>query len=211
MLYTGDDLADRTENVWAIDLTVARIKGQDYAVWSGWEENRSTDRTPQYLYIARMSDPRTITSERVRISSPVESWERGTQLDLNEGPEFLFRDDHVFIIYSARESWLPDYRLGQLKLIGPDADPMDPASWLKHGPVFTGTPGVHGVGHASFTTSPDRMEDWIVYHAKVRAQPGWERVIRMQKFGWRPDHSPNFGTPVASGERIPLPSGQCVQ
>jgi GH43 family beta-xylosidase len=158
-----------------------------------------------------MSDPRTIATARVRISSPDQIWERGTELDLNEGPQFLFRDDHVFIIYSARESWLPDYRLGQLQLSRPDADPLDPVSWVKTGPVFTGTGGVHGVGHASFTTSPDSMEDWIVYHAKISPAPGWERVIRMQKFGWRADGSPDFGTPVASGERIPLPSGQCAQ
>ena len=112
MLYTGDDVATGADPKWAIDLTVARIGGQHYAVWSGWEENRDTDRTPQHLYIARMENPWTIGSDRVKISSPVESWERGTELDLNEGPQFLFHDDDVFIVYSTRESWLPDYRLG---------------------------------------------------------------------------------------------------
>lgn len=208
-LFTGDDPAAGTENIWAIDLTVARLNGQLYAVWSGWEENRPTDRTPQHLYIARMSNPWTISSKRVRISSPTESWERGGPLDLNEGPQFLFHGDQVFIIYSTRESWLKDYRLGQLRLRSPDADPMDPASWIKSGPVFTGTEDVHGVGHASFTKSPDGTEDWIVYHSKVSTAPGWERVIRMQRFGWKPDGSPDFGTPVPSGQAIPVPSGEC--
>jgi GH43 family beta-xylosidase len=209
MLYTGNDVQTSMENVWAIDLTVTRLGGQLYAVWSGWEGNRSTDRTPQHLYIARMSDPWTISSDRVRISSPVESWERGTELDLNEGPEFLRRGDEVFVIYSARESWLKDYRLGQLRLKAHDADPMDPNSWIKRGPVFMGTETVYGVGHASFTTSPDGNEDWIVYHSKADPTPSWDRVIRMQKFGWRPDGSPDFGTPVASGQPVPVPSGQC--
>ena len=209
MLWTVDDLATDTTNVWAIDVTVHTINGQLYAVWSGWEENRDTDRTPQHLYIATMSDPETISSGRVRISSPVESWEQGTELDLNEGPQFLQNGEDLFIIYSARESWLPDYRLGQLRLAGPDADPMDPGSWIKSGPVFTRTETVYGPGHASFTVSPDSTEDWIVYHAKRSEAPGWDRVIRTQPFTWGPDGAPAFGEPVPSDVRLPVPSGQC--
>ena len=210
MLYTGNDVRAGSENIWAIDLTVTRLGSQLYAVWSGWEANATTDRTPQHLYIARMSDPWTISSNRVRISSPTESWERGTELDLNEGPEFLQRGADVFVIYSTRESWLKDYRLGQLRLKSMDADPLDPGNWTKSGPVFTGTGTVYGVGHASFTTSPDGTEDWIVYHSKVDTLPGWDRVIRMQEFGWRPDGAPDFGTPAPTGSPIRVPSGQCA-
>ena len=209
MLYTGNDVEAGTENIWSIDLTAARLGGQLYAVWSGWEQNRSTDRTPQHLYIAPMSNPWTIGGNRVRISSPTESWEQGTELHLNEGPEFLRRGDETFIIYSTRESWLKEYRLGQLRLKGTDADPMDPNSWVKSGPVFTGTETVYGVGHASFTTSPDGTEDWIVYHSKVDTRPGWDRVIRMQTFTWRADGSPDFGVPAPSGRPVRVPSGQC--
>src|SRR5205823_12971263 len=123
-----------TGGIWAIDLTVTRLGDRLYAVWSGWQANAPTDRTPQQLYIARMSNPWTIESSRVRISSPTESWEHGTELDLNEGPEFLTHGDQAFIIYSTRESWLKEYRLGQLRLRSPDADPMDSTSWLKTGP-----------------------------------------------------------------------------
>lgn len=212
MLYTGDGTGtgSDTANVWAIDLTVGHINGRLYAVWSGWDQNAATDRTPQNLYIAPMPNPWTITGPRVRLSAPVESWERGTQLDLEEGPEFLRHDSTTFIIYSTRESWLPDYRLGQLRLVSPRADPMNPANFVKSGPVFTGTTGVYGVGHASFTVSPDSTEPWIVYHAKADSTPGWQRVIRMQKFTWHPDGSPDFGTPVPSGVPIPMPSGQCT-
>jgi GH43 family beta-xylosidase len=209
MLYTGDDVQGRANDIWAIDLTVNRINGQLYAVWSGWTANASTDRTPQNLYIARMSDPATISSNRVQIAAPVETWEKGTELDLEEGPEFLEHAGQEFIIYSTRESWLPAYRLGQLRLASATADPMDPANWVKSGPVFAGTGSVYGVGHASFTTSPDGTEDWIVYHSKVDPSPGWNRDIRVQKFGWNSDGSPNFGIPVTAGQSIALPSGQC--
>jgi GH43 family beta-xylosidase len=212
MLYTGDDVAGQTNNVWAIDLTVARIDNQLYAVWSGWLTNQPTHVTPQHLYIARMSNPWTIATNRVKISSPTEAWEDGPQLDLQEGPEFLVNGANIFIVYSTRESFLPDYRLGLLKLESPTADPLNPAKWTKSGPVFTGLPsgGVYGVGHASFTVSPDGTENWIVYHAKSLNSPGWDdRKIRTQKFTWNADGTPNFGIPTATGAPVAVPSGQC--
>jgi GH43 family beta-xylosidase len=208
MLYTGDDQAGGAPSRWAIDFTIGRINGQLYGVWSGWQTDAATDRTPQHLYIAPMSNPYTVSGNRVRISSPVEPWEDGTELDLQEGPEFLQRNGQTFIIYSTRESWLPEYRLGQLRLTG--ADPLQPASWTKTGPVFAAGEGVVGVGHASFTTSPSGTEDWIVYHAKTSTTPGWDRVIRMQPFTWKADGSPDFGIPVASGRSIAAPAGECA-
>jgi GH43 family beta-xylosidase len=209
MLYTGDNVAAGTGDTWAIDLTVGTINGQLYAVWSGWDQNAATDRTPQNLYIARMSTPTTISTNRVKISSPDQSWEQGPELPLQEGPEFLEHAGQQFIIYSANDSWLPTYQLGQLKLTSPTADPLNPASFVKTGPVFSGTTDVYGVGHSSYTTSPDGTEDWIVYHSKTSASPGWDRVIRTQKFTWNADGSPHFGTPTPTGESVQAPSGQC--
>lgn len=212
MLYTGNDVAGRTNPIWAIDLTVGDIGGQLYAVWSGWEQNTTNDRTPQQLYIARMSSPTTIATDRVQIAAPVASWEVGTELSLQEGPEFLQHDGRTFLVYSTRESWLPEYKLGMLTLSS-GADPLAAASWTKSaGPVFVGNPneGVYGVGHASFTTSPDGTEFWIVYHAKSVSTPGWDdRKVRMQKFTWNADGTPNFGPAAPTSQAQAVPSGQC--
>lgn len=213
ILYTGDSIVTGRANRWAIDLTVHTLGGQLYAVWSGWVDSATTDRTPQHLYMARMSNPWTIATNRVKISSPTERWEQASGpkgLALEEGPEFLEHDGKVFIIYSTGESWLPSYKLGALRLRAPLTDPMNPDSIVKTGPVFTGTASVFGVGHASFTTSPDGREDWIMYHAKVAPSPGWRREIRTQPFSWNADGSPNFGTPVDAGVALPVPSGQCT-
>lgn len=206
MLYTGDDISDIESVKWAIDLTPMEHKGTLYAIWSGWEENRDTDKTSQHLYVARMANPTTISSNRVKISSPEEDWETGGPLDLNEGAQVLRNDGKTFLIYSTRESWLKEYRLGQLELVG--EDPMNPGSWKKTGPVFMGTEEVLGVGHCSFAKSPDGSEDWIIYHSKKTTQPGWDRDIRMQTFKWKADGSPDFGVPVPAGVPIAKPSGE---
>lgn len=208
MLYTGDSIGTGGGDRWSIDLTTAVIGGQRYAIWSGWRQNAATDRTPQQLYIARMENPWTIATNRVELSAPTESWERGTELDLQEGPEVLQRGGDVYIIYSTRESWLPAYKLGQLRLRDPGANPLLPASWTKSGPIFTGNAGVYGVGHASFTSSPDGTQDWIVYHSKVSTSPGWDRAVRMQPFTWSAT-GPVFGEPAPTGTRIARPAGEC--
>ncbi len=211
-LYTGDHLGTKADNRWAIDLTVATIGGQLYAFWSGWEGDAPNDKTQnQNLYAARMANPYTVATNRVRISAPDQPWEDNPPeigFDLQEGPEVLQRNGQTFIVYSTRESWMPNYRLGQLKLTNPAA-PLDPASYVKTGPIFVSANGVFGVGHNTFTTSPDGKEDWVVYHAKTSTTPGWnDRVVRMQKFTWNADGSPNLGTPVTSGQQLPVPSGQ---
>ena len=210
-IYTGDSVGTGTGDRWSIDMTVGRIAGRDYAVWSGWAQRAATDNTPQQLYFAPLENPWTISSNRVLLSAPDAAWERGPQLDLQEGPELLARGDAVFIVYSTRDSWLKEYALGQLRLRDSTANPLDPANWTKSGPVFTGNARVFGVGHASFVTTPDGSEDWIVYHSKKSAAPGWRRNVRMQRFAWTPvGRSPvrrggrrRRATPPA-GQRLPL-------
>ena len=47
--------------------------GQLYFIWSGWEGDTNVR---QNLYIARMSNPWTIDSNRVEIARPTHSWKR---------------------------------------------------------------------------------------------------------------------------------------
>jgi GH43 family beta-xylosidase len=212
-LYTGDDVAGRTNNRWAIDLTVERVNGQLYAFWSGWEGDAPNDKTQnQNLYAARMANPYTIATNRVRISAPDQPWEDNPPdvgFDLQEGPTVLRNGPHTFIVYSTRESWMPTYRLGYLRLAD-STNVLSPASYTKSpGPIFVATDGVYGVGHNTFTVSPDGREHWNVYHAKTVTKGGWDdRVVRMQPFSWNADGSPNLGTPVATGRRLPVPSGE---
>jgi GH43 family beta-xylosidase len=207
-LYTGDNPNEPDSNIWAIDMTVFKQNGQLYAIWSGWIKQELDDATPQHLYICEMENPYTLKGTRTLLSSPVMSWETGGPLDLNEAPEVLRNGDKLFIIYSCRESWTPQYRLGMLECINPDGNILDPANWKKTGPVLQGNSLVYGVGHCSFVKSPDNTEDWIVYHSKKSIEPGWDRDVRMQSFTWNADGTPNFGLAVPAGKKLNLPSGE---
>lgn len=207
-LYTGDDPKCAVENIWAIDMTVLEQGSRLYALWSGWSEPLSDQ---QYLYIAPMDSPLKISGQRVRICANDDYlWERTEERlesrGLNEAPQVLQRDGRTFLIYSCGASWLPTYKLGMLELIG--GNPLDPKSWKKFPqPVFQSTQLTFGVGHGSFVRSPDETQWWHVYHAKLDSAPGWRRAVFIQPMGWDKTGTPQFGTPVAAGEPLPLPSG----
>lgn len=208
-LYTGDSVATGARNRWAIDGTILQLHGRLYFLWSGWESHEDI----QHLYIARMSDPYTIASNRVRLcGNSCHAWEHvsdcRSQRGLNEAPQVLVRDGKACIVYSCSGSWEPTYKLGLLHMSASD-DPMNPSSWTKHPlPVFESTADVFGVGHCSFTTSPDGSEDWILYHAKTSRRSGWcDRAVRAQPFTWTRDGLPHFGSPLPNGVPLPLPGG----
>lgn len=190
---------------WAIDGTVLQHEGQMYFLWSGGIAGAA----PQNIYIAKMSNPWTITGNRVQISAPVYNWEKYGDA-INEGPQVLKNSNgNVFIVYSGSGFWVDNYALGLLTL-KPGGDPMNPSDWSKRStPVFTQATGAHGPGHNGFFKSPDGTEDWIIYHA--RSLPGGGdtnyRNIRIQKFTWNADGTPNFGRPVGIDTEIPKPSG----
>jgi len=160
---------------WAIDGTVLQVNGELYFVWSGWQGDN--DFGNQKLYIAHMSDPCTIDSERVVISVPQHGWEG----PLNEGPIPVYHNGEIYIIYSGNGSWTADYCLGYLKLVG--SDPMKTKNWEKStSPILSRNSVAVGPGHCSVATAVDGSQ-WVIYHANLPdAEVGWKgRSVWMQK------------------------------
>ncbi|KAF2967969.1 hypothetical protein GQX73_g5638 [Xylaria multiplex] len=177
-----------TYDQFAIDGTYFQYENQLYHIYSCWEDKYSA--WPANLCITKMSDPWTVNStflERRIISVPDQPWEqvpygRPIRLATNEGPQQLTnpKTGQNFVIYSAARVNTPFYCLGMLEL----------------------------VGHASFTTSPDGLEDYIVYHAMTTPNPPADiyRTARIQKFTWNEDGTPNF--PLAENGPFTVPAGQ---
>ncbi|MFO0790019.1 MAG: PA14 domain-containing protein [Pirellulales bacterium] len=201
--YFRERLAATTDR-WAIDGTVFQWQGVLYFVWSGWP---GTTDGQQNLYIAEMRNPWTLRGERALISTPQYSWEK-FGLPINEGPEVLIENGQLHIIYSASGYWTNEYSLGRLTYNG-TGSLLSAASWTKASqPVFTATSLVTGVGHASFTKSPDGTENWIVYHAHANPTVFKEdRVVSIQPFTFAANGTPIFGAPLPPTQVIAAPAG----
>jgi GH43 family beta-xylosidase len=196
---------------WAIDATEFDYNGKSYMLWSGWQGDVDGE---QDLFIAEMSNPWTISGNRVLISSPTYDWEKaGAPPIVNEGPEILKNSSgRVFLTYSASGCWTDDYKMGMLTL-KQGGDPLSAADWTKSpNPVFVKKPenGAYAPGHNGFFLSRDGSENWIIYHANSQAGQGCgnARNPRMQKFTWNADGTPNFGEPVKINWPLKKPSGE---
>ncbi len=219
-------------NMWAIDMTPLEIDGKWYAVWSGWADywvGAESNDKDQNLYIAEMhfndTYPLVSLGTRHLLSVPEKPWEMkvGEKFSLLEGPQILKRNGDTFIVYSTRGSWTIEYKLGHLKYKGSGHDPLDRNSWIKSDtPVFKGIKAVdhikndlgveykvYGVGHASFTTSPDDKEHWIYYHSKTTSAGGWDdRMCFLKKFTFDGSGNPDFGLPPDSSRPQQRPGGE---
>lgn len=190
-------IGDKTDR-WAIDATVFTYQNQLYMCWSGWADCVNV---AQNLYLAKMSDPLTVSSERVMLSHPEHPWEKKGATGLpespfiNEGPCAVVRGEKVFILYSASGCWCNDYCLGMLRFDGGDI--MDPANWKKlpHS-VFSSTPNVKGPGHCSVLVEEGENESWLFYHAFEKdCRYGVNSAHAVaQRFTWRDDLT-SLGTP----------------
>ncbi|MEP6750189.1 MAG: glycoside hydrolase family 43 protein [Bacteroidota bacterium] len=200
---------------WAIDGDVFEYEKQLYMVWSGWAGDVNGE---QDIYIAKMRDPWTIEGERVRISAPFYEWEKigdltnetPPHINVNEGPQALVHGHDLFVIFSASACWTDFYALGLLRFSGGN-NLLDSANWTKGTqPVFKQSPvnGVYGTGHNSFFLSPNKKENWILYHANSNPGDGCgnKRSPRAQMFTWNTDGTPNFGEPVKEGTVLSVPA-----
>ena len=155
-------IGDET-NKWAIDGTIIQYHGELYMAWSGWEGDENV---AQDIYIAKMSDPFTISSKRRKISSPDQPFERGScdginAPFINEGPFPFYDEDDLYILYSGSGSWDVHYCIIALKLNG--QDPMED-EWLKaDSPFLQSNDILKGPGHCSIVQK--EKKNLIFFHA----------------------------------------------
>ncbi len=189
-------VTDSTDK-WAIDGTVFKYKDELYTVWSGWPGDHDGQ---QNLYIAHMSNPWTIDSERVLISSPTLPYERydTSPCAVNEGPAVLVDGDRIIVVYSCNGSWGDNYSLTAVYCDGDNL--MKSRAWEKlEKPLLTKGTKTYGPGHCSFTTAEDGSL-WVLYHANIQSGSGWSgRSVRIQPVIWK-DGLPYIGKPKLTVE-----------
>lgn len=184
----------------SLDATSFLHNGKQYLVWA---QNNPAIEGNTNLYIAEMSNPWTLGSKQVMITTPEYDWEMQGYL-VNEGAAVLKRNGRIFITYSGSAT-NHNYAMGLLTA-SETSDLLDPASWSKSDkPVFKSCPenGQYGPGHNSFTVSEDGLTDILVYHARNYKEIVGDslkdpnRHARIKAFTWNSDGTPDFGTPPA--------------
>lgn len=214
---------DSADN-WAIHASVFEHRDSLYLIWSGWESKRVAAET-QSIYIARMENPWTLASPRVKISKPELEWERqwinpdGTRtaypIFVNESPQALQspKKDKLFIIYSASGNWTPYYSLGML-WADSNTDLLQKSSWTKiDTPVFSldTLESVYSVG--SFCPLPDEdgLPCYFLYQGRdiPNDPPGIavsSKSLRMQTLEWDEDGFPILGKPQGRNVQLRKPA-----
>ncbi len=179
----------------SLDATTFEHRGKIYLVWAEKRNNLSN------LYIARMSNPWTIETNAVMLTTPSYEWERIGHF-VNEAPAVIKKSGKIFVSYSASATD-SNYCVGLLSA-NEDADLLDIASWEKEAePVFKSSPETnqYGPGHNSFTVSEDERKDVLVYHARtykeIVGEPLYDpnRHTFIQELKWKQDGTPDFGIP----------------
>lgn len=159
-------ITDETDK-WAIDGNLIRYNGELYYFWSGWDGDINVR---QNIYVAKMSDPYTISSERVMLTTPEYDWEKiaCTPEDeegfpfINEGPFAFYHNDELYLAYSASGSWDTGYCIAFLKLTG--TNPLDATHWHKFDkPVLSCNDTVKGAGHCSIISEDGKL--LVFFHA----------------------------------------------
>jgi GH43 family beta-xylosidase len=214
---------DKNRN-WSILPDVFQFNNQWYIIWSGWVSRREYLET-QCIFIAKLRNPWTVSSERILISKPEYEWERqwinpdGSKreypIHVNESPVFFYKPGsaNVCILYSASGCWTSYYCIGLLTA-PVDGDLMSPSSWKKNEwPIFKQSKSSHifGPGNPCIIPSPDLKEYFLLYsatNAPITYPDGSRpRMPRLQKINFFADGTPVLGVPV--GDSIPMakPSG----
>jgi GH43 family beta-xylosidase len=187
-----------------LDATTFEHNGVNYLVWAQRDFKIHGNSN---LYIAKMSNPWTIEGNQAMLSKPEYGWET-IGFWVNEGPAVLKMNGRIFITYSASATDF-NYCMGMLTA-SDKSDFLNPSNWSKSpAPVFetNNEKGQYGPGHNCFTVTPDGLEDIFIYHARnykeIKGDPLYDpnRHTRAQVLHWKADGTPDFGMPVADGQR----------
>ncbi len=179
----------------SLDMTVFENKGELYCIWA---EKVSVGKKISNLYIARMSDPCTLSTEQVLLTTPDYDWER-VDFWVNEGPAVLTHNGKLFVTFSASSTGVC-YCMGLLS-IDEDANLLDPKLWKKERfPVLSTDweKGMLGPGHNSFVKAEDGVTDVCVFHARqydeIEGDPLYDpnRHAYKMKVEWSEDNKPIF-------------------
>lgn len=212
-----------SSNYWAIDGTVVMWGGKMYFAWSG-RESSDTSARKQSIYIAEMSNPWTLSGERVLISSPDQSWERyQTNPAVNEGPQAFTLNGKLYITYSANGSWAKNYCFGLLEYKGSGSLTVA-SNWIKRtsGPFFSRNSSVstspYGTGHGTVTTAVDGTP-WLIFHAnpttETSSDANWwsRRMIYAQPLTLGSDGSiiANYANSTTAQNTIAAHNGECCK
>lgn len=173
--------------------------GELYLLWSGWPERRHETET-QCIYIARMENPWTLSSERVMISKPEYEWERqwinpdGTRsaypIYVNENPEAFVSPDgqRVIVLYSASGIWTEYTTMGMLSAPA-TADLLDINVWTKHPePMLEpDTISYVSITDVYLVPSVDKKQTMMVYEKKRLEHGNIVRDTYMKPVEWDED------------------------
>ncbi|MCD7970594.1 MAG: glycoside hydrolase family 43 protein [Alistipes sp.] len=216
-------LVTDSENNWAIHAHVFEHAGHWYITWTGWETPRIFAEN-QCIYIARLADPQTLATGRVKISQPEYEWERqwvepdgnsqtSYPVYVNEAPFFFCNQmtDRAYIYYSASATWTPYYAVGQLSA-PKDSELLDPASWRKEPvPVFSASKeaNLYSTGPVCIVPSPDGTEYYLIYAARPEQLRAFfpPKNVYMQPITFDGNGTPDLGKPLDPETRLKKPSG----
>ncbi len=134
---------------------------------SFFREEDCTNQHIQRTFISELSDPTTVCSKAVVISSPVYDFEK----NIMEGPFPVYSPSGtLYVIFAAGHTRTDEYCTGIMRFNGTENDSLQDASkWEKFSTPLQFASyenGVYSPGAMVVTTTPDGSELLAVYHAK---------------------------------------------
>ncbi|MEO0599819.1 MAG: family 43 glycosylhydrolase [Myxococcota bacterium] len=176
-----------------------------YLAWTGRSDGPGLQGR---LFVAPLLSALSV-GPAVELASPVEAWETDVSSVL-EAPAVVERDGRRVLVYAASSCISAERALGILEQDVGDS-PLDPSAWTRRtDPWLLSAPsqGTWALGQPGFVTSPDGVEDWLVYHAAESTLQGCgaDRALHLNRVVWTSD-GPVVDGPTGPATAIPAPGG----